>query len=89
MLRALADNLADTPAPLRVVPPRELDPCSECPEHPDHAPLDAVADVVHGPWREPVCEIHVRSVVRWHLRYRRDVHVEIPAPIAAALTAVA
>lgn len=82
-LRLLSDNLADVPAPLRVVESRDLDPCAECPEGGFVAP--AVADVVYtaGAWTYtvPVCEAHARPVARWHLRYgARNLHIDIPAP---------
>lgn len=92
-LRALADNLADVPAPLRIVGPRELDACSVCPDSDAWDPAPAVADIVYtvGVWtyREPSCELHVRPAVRWHRSYgKTDIAVEIPAPVLHLLDAV-
>ena len=86
-LRALADNLADTPAPLRVVAPAELPVCEDCSADTDWSPSPTVAEVAYrgaggASWRVPVCELHVRPTVRWLLAHTAtaDVQVLIPAP---------
>jgi hypothetical protein len=95
---AYLDEIVDTLtglAPHFVVWPRELDPCSECPELQDGGPNDAEAEIVYqrlgSAWtyRIPVARCCAGAKVKELLGHSTptDLHIEIPVPTAVGAVA--
>jgi hypothetical protein len=95
---AYLDEIVDTLtglAPTVIVWPRELDPCSECPELQDGGPNDAEAEIVysrvgsHWEYREPVARCCAGAKVKQLLASKAvdEVRIEIPVPVASGAVA--
>jgi hypothetical protein len=95
---AYLDEIVDTLtglAPTDIVWPRELDPCSECPELQDSGPNDGEAEIVysrvgsHWEYREPVARCCAGAKVKQLLASKAiaELRIEIPVPVAAGAVA--
>ena len=93
-LDEIVDSFTATAATV-IVWPRELDPCSGCPELQDGGPNDAEAEIVYqrlgSSWvyREPVARCCAGARVRELLASSTptDVVIEIPVPVASGAVA--
>lgn len=85
-LSRVASDLDAVTAPVKVVAPTVLEPCTDCGTHGDGAmpPQTSIATVVAADtdgfvYRSEACALHLESLVRWHHLRGCWVHVEVPA----------
>lgn len=85
-LARVASDLEAVTAPVKVVAPTVLEPCTDCGTHGDGAmpPQTSIATVVAADtdgfvYRSEACALHLESLVAWQTRRECAVKVEVPA----------